>query len=128
MPRLELDWRLTHEDKHTVVEATRALANEVGRGDIGRLKIDDWVLDGPDAWPGGALCNYHHMGATRMADDPRRGVVDRDQRVHSMANLYIAGSSVFPTSGSANPTLTIVAMTLRLAEIMQQSGTQATAP
>jgi choline dehydrogenase-like flavoprotein len=51
-----------------------------------------------------------------MADDPRRGVVDRHCRVHGLANLYVAGSSVFPTGGSANPTLTIVALALRLAE------------
>ncbi len=121
MPRLELDWRLNHQDKHTVVVAVQALANEVGRLDLGRLKVEDWVLAGPDAWPGGALCNYHHMGTTRMADDPHRGVVDRNQRVHGMDNLYLASSSVFPTSGSANPTLTIVAMTLRLAELLQQS-------
>ena len=56
------------------------------------------------------------MGTTRMADDPRRGVVDADCRVHGLANLYIAGSSVFPTGGWANPTLTIIALALRLAD------------
>ena len=55
------------------------------------------------------------MGTTRMHADPRRGVVDADCRVHGIANLYVAGSSVFPTSGAANPTLTIVALALRLA-------------
>ncbi len=56
------------------------------------------------------------MGTTRMADDPKEGVVDRNGRVHATANLYIAGSSVFPTAGASNPTLTIVALALRLAE------------
>ena len=55
------------------------------------------------------------MGTTRMDANNRRGVVDADGRVHGMANLYVAGSSVFPTSGAANPTLTIVALALRLA-------------
>ena len=55
------------------------------------------------------------MGTTRMSADPAQGVVDADCRVHGMANLYVAGSSVFPTCGSANPTLTIVALALRLA-------------
>jgi choline dehydrogenase-like flavoprotein len=60
--------------------------------------------------------SWHHMGTTRMADDPRRGVVDVACRVHGIRNLYVAGSSVFPTSGFASPTLTIVALALRLAD------------
>ena len=56
------------------------------------------------------------MGTTRMHADPREGVVDADCRVHAVPNLYIAGSSVFPTGGYANPTLTIVALALRLAD------------
>jgi choline dehydrogenase-like flavoprotein len=56
------------------------------------------------------------MGTTRMHVDPKRGVVDPDCRVHGVANLYVAGSSVFPTSGYANPTFTIVALALRLAD------------
>jgi choline dehydrogenase-like flavoprotein len=56
------------------------------------------------------------MGTTRMARDPRRGVTDADTRVHGMGNLYVAGSSLFPTSGWANPTLTIVALALRTAD------------
>lgn len=59
------------------------------------------------------------MGTTRMHADPRRGVVDEHGRVHGMANLYVAGSSVFPTGGYANPTLTIVALALRLADRLE---------
>ncbi|MDT8406008.1 MAG: GMC family oxidoreductase [Methylococcales bacterium] len=59
---------------------------------------------------------YHHMGTTRMADNPRHGVVDAEGKVHGIDNLYIAGSSVFPTVDWANPTLTILALSLRLAE------------
>jgi choline dehydrogenase-like flavoprotein len=58
----------------------------------------------------------HHMGTTRMHCDPRRGVVDENCRVHGLGNLFIAGSSVFPTAGYANPTLTIVALAIRLAD------------
>jgi choline dehydrogenase-like flavoprotein len=60
--------------------------------------------------------NHHHLGATRMHSDPREGVVDADCRVHGIRNLYVAGSSVFPTYGSSNPTLTVVALALRLAD------------
>lgn len=63
---------------------------------------------------------YHHMGTTRMADDPEQGVVNRDCRVHGIDNLYIAGSSVFSTGGWANPTLTIVALSLRLADHLKE--------
>ena len=58
---------------------------------------------------------HHFMGTTWMHDNPRNGVVDADCRVHGVPNLFIAGSSVFPTGGFANPTLTIVALALRLA-------------
>ena len=58
----------------------------------------------------------HHMGGTRMSDDPRKGVVDRDCRVHGVGNLFVAGSSVFPTGGAANPSWTIAALALRLAD------------
>jgi len=56
------------------------------------------------------------MGGTRMHGDPRQGVVDADARVHGIANLYVAGSSLFPTGGAANPTFTLVALALRLAD------------
>ena len=60
------------------------------------------------------------MGATRMHRDPRQGVVDEDCKVHGIANLFVAGSSVFPTGGFANPTLTIVALATRLADHLKQ--------
>jgi choline dehydrogenase-like flavoprotein len=62
----------------------------------------------------------HHLGTTRMSDDPKTGVVDANCRVHGVANLYVAGSSVFPTSGYANPTLTIVALALRLGDELRR--------
>ena len=64
--------------------------------------------------------NFHHLGATRMHEDPKQGVVDADCRVHGIHNLYIAGSSVFPTYGASNPTLTILALALRLADHLKQ--------
>ena len=59
---------------------------------------------------------HHHVGTTRMHADPGQGVVDAHGRVHGLTNLFVTGSSVFPTGGFANPTLTIVALALRLAE------------
>jgi choline dehydrogenase-like flavoprotein len=67
----------------------------------------------------------HHLGTTRMSDDPATGVVDANCKVHDVSNLYIAGSSIFPTGGHANPTLTIVALTLRLADHLKELTDQA---
>jgi choline dehydrogenase-like flavoprotein len=69
-------------------------------------------------WPQPVGGGSHHMGTTRMNDSPRQGVVDRNCRVHGIGNLYLAGSSIFPTSGVSNPTLTIIALTLRLADYL----------
>lgn len=63
---------------------------------------------------------YHQIGTVRMAADPTRGVVDADCRVHGIANLYVGGSSVFPTCGATNPTLTITALALRLSDHLRK--------
>lgn len=91
-------------------------------GNHGRLKLEEWVF-GNTGYPvrydeGGS---WHHMGGTRMAQTIQHGVVDADCRVFGQGNLYIAGSSVFPTSGQANPTLTIVQLALRLAEHLRSA-------
>jgi choline dehydrogenase-like flavoprotein len=116
---VEMDWRLSELDRRTIRVAHRLLAEELGRLGLGQVQLAEWLGredgEGP-SWPDALHSGCHHMGTTRMADDPGRGVVDSDARVHGVANLYIAGSSVFPTSGWANPTLTLVALTLRLAE------------
>lgn len=114
--RVRLDWQLSAIDRHTVVAATKAFGAEFARLGLGRVRLADWLLDGGDAWSPDMLGGYHHMGTTRMAADPGKGVVDADCRVHHVDNLYMAGSSVFPTGGCTNPTLTIVALALRLAD------------
>ena len=122
MPRLALDWRFRDIDRVSAHGAMAALDRELRRLGLGRVEINRWLGDGGTPWRSDPLISshplagYHHMGTTRMADDPRRGVVDADCRVHGLANLYIAGSSVFPTGGWANPTLTIIALALRLAD------------
>jgi choline dehydrogenase-like flavoprotein len=120
LPEIRLDWRLSEADKRSVQEVHRTIAEEFGRSGLGRLQIDDWLEADLTSWSSSMIGGNHHMGTTRMADDPRMGVVDRDCRVHGMANLFIAGSSVFPTGGSANPTLTIVALALRIADHLQE--------
>jgi choline dehydrogenase-like flavoprotein len=79
----------------------------------------DWLSAAERVWRSDPLISahpiggYHHMGTTRMANNPRRGVTNSFGQVHGVENLYIAGSSLFPTSGWANPTLTLVALALR---------------
>lgn len=117
--RLRLAWRLTEKDRHSLVAHVRNLAMEFAAMGLGRMRID---IDDPGSWPDVVAGGSHHMGTTRMHDDPRQGVVDRNCRVHGLDNLYVAGGSVFPTGGAANPTLTIVALTLRLAEHLKARG------
>lgn len=122
MPRIKLDWRLTGLDVRSVDVLVRTLGQELERLGLGRVEPASWLTDPSGGWRTDPLISahpiggYHHMGTTRMADDPRQGVTDGRARVHGLPNLYIAGSSLFPTSGWANPTLTIVALSLRAAD------------
>lgn len=108
-----LDWRINELDRQSLVVAHRRLDEALCGADLGRVETD---FDLGSDWAGRLQHGNHHMGTTRMHNDPAQGVVDADGRVHGVDNLYAAGSSVFPTAGSANPTLTIVALALRLAD------------
>jgi len=119
MPRLALDWRLGDLDRHTLVKGAETVARELTRAGLARVRIKPWVHDSEGLPPDKVDYGNHHMGTTRMSETPLTGVVDRDGRVHSVPNLYIAGSSVFPTSGLSNPTVNIVALALRLAGHLQ---------
>ena len=114
MRQIQLDWRLTALEKHSVIRTMELLGAELGRSGLGRLRVE--IDDDPTSWPADLAGGWHHMGTTRMADDPTRGVVDRDCKVHGIDNLYIAGSSVFTTAGSGTPTMTVVALALRLVD------------
>jgi len=113
--KVRLNWRMTPKDKENARRVQSVIGQEIGRVGLGRLMLELSADDDPDWSPDLWGC-YHHMGTTHMHVDPRKGVVDENSRVHGLVNLFIAGSSVFPTSGFANPTLTIVALALRLAD------------
>ncbi|MGH0029398.1 MAG: FAD-dependent oxidoreductase [Myxococcota bacterium] len=119
--RAVMDWRLGDLDRESLAKGARLVARSLALADVGRVRAGAEALHVPD--PGGDWLHggNHHYGTTRMSDSPRHGVVDRDCRVHGTANLYVAGSSVFPTTGYANPTLTIVALSARLAETLSRS-------
>ncbi|MFW6093672.1 MAG: GMC oxidoreductase [Pseudomonadota bacterium] len=122
MPRAALDWRLSPQDKETVATLAETLDAELARLGHGGVTPSAWLREPGAAWPVDPtvgkhpIAGYHHMGTTRMSREARHGVVDEQCRVHGYHNLYVAGSSVFPTGGWANPTLTILALTHRLAD------------
>jgi choline dehydrogenase-like flavoprotein len=114
MPQLRIDWRYTEGDVDTVTRALALLAREMSRSGAATFDYDANEVE-TEMTRYGAY-GGHHIGTARLGSDPRSSVVDPDGLVHGVDNLYIAGSAVFPTSSQANPTLTIVAMTLRLAD------------
>lgn len=122
VPRVQLDWRTSPLDAESVTGLVQALGEEIERLRLGRTRMAPWLQEAWQGWRTDPLVSahpiggYHHMGTTRMSLDPRRGVTDGEGRVHGMANLFVAGSSLFPTSGWANPTLTIAALALRTAD------------
>lgn len=104
-------------DRRSVVVLHRMLGREVEATGWGRLQSD--LTEESDPWPI-AYDASHHMGATRMGVDPATSVVNSDCRLHSTDTVCIAGASVFPTSGCANPTYTLVALALRLGDHLNQ--------
>ena len=118
MPQMTLNMTISDDDfvhfRQTLAELGRQLlAAKSGMIHLSYSQRHEWLaaMD----W------GNHHLGTTRMSADPRQGVVDADSKVHGIANLYVAGSSVFPTYGSSNPTLNLVALTLRLADHLKRA-------
>jgi choline dehydrogenase-like flavoprotein len=119
MRKVTVDWQVTAQDKRNGAAILRLLGAEAARTGFGRLR--SFLEDGDDAkWPADMYGDQHHLGTTRMHRDPSLGVVNEDCRVHGVANLYVAGSSIFPTAGAVNPTLTITALALRLADHLKE--------
>jgi choline dehydrogenase-like flavoprotein len=107
-PRVQVVWHWREADQRNLVRLHSALAGALEDAGLGLFVSTPSASPDPNG--------HHHLGTTRMHRDPRQGVVDEHSRVHGTANLFVAGSSVFPTGGYANPTLTIVALSLRLAD------------
>lgn len=114
LKRLRFHWRLSESDRETMVKSVTVLAEELGRMQLGRVRLGEGATQ--EVFPQALTAESHHMGGTRMTEDPAEGVVDADCRLHGVENFYIGGSSVYPTVGYVNPTLTVVAMALRLGD------------
>jgi choline dehydrogenase-like flavoprotein len=148
--RVQLDWRLSPIDKYTIQRSQEIIGEELAGAKLGQLQIEltnddaSWqslirrsqqvleethvhsdsnqleIVLHSDSYRQTLRGSYHHIGTTRMSTNPKQGVVNEHCQVHGISNLYIAGSSVFPTSGLSNPTLTIVALAIRLADRIKE--------
>lgn len=119
-PKMQLQWRWSDQDIQSIRRAQALFKQEFAKAGLGELKVE---LD--QGLPRMIYPSiHHHMGTTRMHESPKHGVVDANCRVHGVSNLYVASSSVFPTSGYANPTLTIVAIAIRVADQIKRKMAQ----
>jgi len=118
MPRVKIDWRYLPADIESVRRSLDVFVEEFTKSGIGTFEFDASELE-EDLTRFGAY-GGHHIGTARMGSNPETSVVDANCKVHHVDNLYIASSAVFPTSGQANPTLTIAALSLRLADHLAQ--------
>ena len=116
MPRLELAMRISDDDFARYRETLRELGRQLLAARTGMIRLDCKTRE---EWLAVMDWGSHHLGTARMHDDPKQGVVDADSKVHGITNLFVAGSSVFPTYGSSNPTMNLVALVLRLADHMK---------
>jgi len=124
MNRVRVDWRLTPRVQRTFDRTLALLAEDMRQSGVAQVKLDP-PIEG-EKWPQDLEGTWHHMGTTRMHDSPRYGVVDRNCLVHGMSNLFVAGSSVFPTAGANFPTITLAALAFRLAEHLAKEVRSAT--
>jgi choline dehydrogenase-like flavoprotein len=121
MPRAQLHWVLTPLEKSSLRKIGELIGQQAGEASVARVQLMDYLQDEKDdSWPYFTGGGWHHMGTTRMSDDPRTGVVDANCQVHGISNLLVAGSSCFVTAGAANPTLTLVALSLRLSDHLKK--------
>jgi choline dehydrogenase-like flavoprotein len=113
MPKSQVHWSVSPEEERTYRRGVELVVEALDQQAPG---LKDRKMEYPDPWPDTIEGCWHHMGTTRMNNDPNKGVVDSDCKVHDVDNLYVAGSSVFPTGGAGSPTLTIVALAFRLSD------------
>jgi hypothetical protein len=115
MPVVEMNWRVDGREVETMAAFSEIVAAWLERHGLARLRIDPALAARDPAFVQKFDDGYHHMGTARMATTAATGVVDRDLRLFGARNLYVAGAAVYPTTGSANPTFTAIALGLRLA-------------
>jgi choline dehydrogenase-like flavoprotein len=113
MQRLKLNMTISDRGFENYRETAKELGRQMLAAKSGMIRLN---LRSRDEWLAKLEWASHHLGTTRMHIDPRQGVVDSNSRVHGIGNLFVAGGSVFPTYGATNPTLNLIALTLRLGD------------
>jgi choline dehydrogenase-like flavoprotein len=112
-----VDWHIGRQERDTARRFAEVVHAELERLHLAPLAWMTGVLeDGPAAIPIAMSDTFHPMGGLRMGNHPQSSVVDRDLKLHGVANLHVASCAVFPSGGSSNPTFTLMALTLRLAD------------
>ena len=123
VPRLLVKIRFGERDFQTVRAFHREFQRRLRETGLGDFDYEDKTLaEQLENRRSGFNSNAHHIGTTRMSSQPEHGVVDTHGRIHGVANLFVAGSSVFPTSSHANPTLLALALALRQARAVHQAA------
>ncbi len=121
MPLASLHWKLSDLDKISIRKINTLVGQLAGAAGLGRVRLADFLHDQTDnSWPPETSGGWHHMGTTRMGTNVLNSVVDQNCKVHTVSNLYCAGSSCFPTGGAASPTMSLIALSLRLSDHLKK--------
>ena len=118
VPLARVNWRINDDERRTIVRIAELACDAFARAGIPRPILETWAAEKRLA-DGVIIDMAHTLGTTRMSENPRSGVVDENCRVHGVRGLYVAGASIFPTSGHANPTLMILALAIRMADAIK---------
>ena len=120
VPRANLHWELTALDKRSIRTIYDLITQQAGISGLARIQLREFLRDkNDDTFPDTTNGGWHHMGTTRMSDNPKNGVVDANCQIHGINNLHVAGAACYATSGAPNPTLTAVALSLRLSDYVK---------
>ena len=123
MPLPHLNWRIGQAELDSLSNLMVNLEAGFAEQGIGAIRCSSWIHQGSGAINRQMIDYNHPMGCTRMSSAEEYGVVDEDCRLYSTKNLYIAGSSIFSTGSIYNPTLTILAFSIRLADHLRSNTT-----
>jgi choline dehydrogenase-like flavoprotein len=118
VPLAKVNWRINDDERRTIVRIAHLTRDAFARVGMAVPILEPWVAE--ERLEDGVIIDMAHtLGTTRMSETPASGVVDKNCQVHGVRGLYVAGGSIFPTSGHANPTLMILALAIRLADTMK---------
>ncbi|MEL6769090.1 MAG: GMC family oxidoreductase [Pseudomonadota bacterium] len=116
VPRTVLHWERGEEERQTIVKTVTRASELLAEHDVGRVRLADWIVNDEPMPEWDFIAGHHHMGGTPMSSSPQDGIVDPSLKLHRIDNLYVSSASVFPSGGANNPTITIVQLSLRLAD------------